>query len=197
MAALTSTVTVQLPVAGIVPPLKATLPAPVVTLPPQLVFALAGVATTRPAGKLSVSAAPVSATPFVFASVSVSREEAPMPTVAATKLFVSTGLESTVVGSEALLLPALAAGSPPPETLAVLVRLAAALAATLAVSVSGAAVEPTATSALVLQLTAWPLTEQLHPVPLAPTGVSPAGSVSVTFTVPTVLPLPMFVTRSV
>ena len=49
-----------------------------------------------------------------------------------------------------------------------------------------------------MHVTVCPLTLHVHPVPLAPVGVSPVGSVSVTVTVvPFVAPSPLFVTVSV
>ena len=49
-----------------------------------------------------------------------------------------------------------------------------------------------------VQLTAWPVIVQVHPVPLAVLGVNPVGSVSVTVTVvPSVAVPPLLVTVSV
>ena len=159
-------------------------------------LAFAGVATTRPAGNASLNAAPVSGTALAFVSVSVRVAVSPRRIAVGAKVLAMAGTTSTVVGSEAPLLPVLAGGSPPPATLAVLVRLAAALAATLAVSVTVGADAPTAIGLELVQVTVWPLVAQLHPVPLAPTGVSPAGSVSVTVTAPLLAPEPLFDTVS-
>ena len=93
------TLTVHEPFAGIVAPESATvLPAPAaVTVPPTQVVAPAGVAVfARPAGYVSVNAAPVTATLFVFASVSVSTDGTFMPTAAGAKAFASVGCASTV-----------------------------------------------------------------------------------------------------
>src|SRR6185369_9154641 len=61
----TLTETVQLALAANVPPVRLMLPDPAtaVAVPPQVLFNPLGVATTRPAGKLSVKAMPLSATP--------------------------------------------------------------------------------------------------------------------------------------
>jgi len=57
----TFTETVQLALAANVPPERLMLPEPAtaVAVPPQVLFKALGVATTRPAGKLSVKAIPV------------------------------------------------------------------------------------------------------------------------------------------
>ena len=93
-----------------------------------------------------------------------------------------------VVGSEAESLPVLA--SPPPATVAVLVTLAGALAATFTVSVMAGKLAPGAAVVLVLQASVD--TVQLHPVPVIAVAVKPVGSVSVTVTVPEVGANPPF-----
>lgn len=57
--------------AGMVPPARLILPAPAVavSVPPQALATVDGLATTRPAGKVSVKVAPVSAIPVGFRSV--------------------------------------------------------------------------------------------------------------------------------
>src|SRR5437660_142584 len=69
----TFTETVQLPLIATVPPDKLTEPAPEtpVTAPPHVLARLEGVATINPAGRLSVNATPVSATPFAAGFVIV------------------------------------------------------------------------------------------------------------------------------
>ena len=59
----TFTETVQLALEASVPPVRLTLPDPAtaVAVPPHVLFNALGVATTRPAGRLSVKAIPVSA----------------------------------------------------------------------------------------------------------------------------------------
>src|SRR6476661_5726639 len=61
----TLTETVQLALAANVPAERLMLPDPAtaVAVPPQVLFNPLGVATTKPAGKLSVNAMPLSATP--------------------------------------------------------------------------------------------------------------------------------------
>jgi hypothetical protein len=68
----TLTTTVQLPLAAIVPALRVIEPEPAVavTVPLQVLLSPFGVATTRPAGRLSVKATPLSAT-LVFGLVMV------------------------------------------------------------------------------------------------------------------------------
>src|ERR1035437_1951922 len=58
-AEVTFTVTVQLPEAAMVPPLRSmvAVPAIAVRIPPQVLVVVSGVATTNPLGKLSVNAA--------------------------------------------------------------------------------------------------------------------------------------------
>src|SRR5206468_7928910 len=79
-AAVTVTVTVQLPDIGIVPPDSDTVPPPIVAVavPPQVVEAVDEFVT--PAGYVSVKAAPVIATELVLDSVIV-RTEVPPATI--------------------------------------------------------------------------------------------------------------------
>ena len=115
----------------------------------------------------------------------------------ALKLLAMVGLAKITVGSFTLLFAAFAGGSPPPLTLAVLIKvllvLIAALADTLATTLITGAVAPAANTPLREQLTVCPDTEQVHPAPLADSGVMPAGKVSVTvIAVPFVAPKPLF-----
>jgi hypothetical protein len=108
-ALVTFTVIVQEPDAGIVPPESATLLAPLfaVTAPPAQLVAPAGAAVfTRPAGYVSVTAAPVIAVVFGFVSVIVSTEVPFTPTAVGAKALVTIGAESTVsVAVAALAVP--------------------------------------------------------------------------------------------
>ncbi len=81
--AVTFTVTVQEPEAGMVPPESATLPplAAAVTVPPVHVVAPAGVAVFETfTGYISVNAAPVTAVAFAFVNVIVRTDVSPTPT---------------------------------------------------------------------------------------------------------------------
>ena len=66
------TVTVQLPVAGIVAPLTLTVPLVWIAVPGAQVVAALAACVVTPAGKVSVNAAQVRATPFELLSVIVS-----------------------------------------------------------------------------------------------------------------------------
>ena len=82
--------------------------------------------------------------------------------------------------------------SPPPETVAVLVRLEGAVPATLTVSVIAEKLEPAVSALLRVQgPNGW---VQLHPVPDMAVPVRPAGRLSVTVTVPVVEAKPLLVT---
>src|SRR5438105_428292 len=97
----------------------------------------------------------------------------------------------TVVGSLAALLAGLL--SPGVTTLAVLVTLGAAALLTLTVSVI-ALLALAASGPLLVQVTVWPLAEQLQPVPVPEMKLRPVGKVSVMVIVPVVLALPAFET---
>ena len=100
----------------------------------------------------------------------------------------------TVVGSLSLLL-ALAAGSPPPLTLAVLVTPGTAAAATETVSVMAGALPPAAIvfAASRMQVTVWASAVQgLQPVPVPETKPRPVGRTSVTVTLALVAVPPPF-----
>src|SRR5690349_8287565 len=87
----------------------------------------------------------------------------------------------TMVGSVAVLLAALM--SPPPDTVAVLVTLAGALAATFTASVMGGYEAPEASASARVQVEVGPAA-QVQPAPLMAAAARPAGSVSVTVTAP-------------
>src|SRR5438105_1508983 len=110
-----------------------------------------------------------------------------------TTLFRSsiTGAAFTVVKSDDELFPVLV--SPAVETLAVLVTLGTAPAATLTVSVILLLAVATKGPAFV-QVTTCATAEQLQPVPVPDTNPSPVGYVSLTVIVPVVAVLPTFVT---
>src|SRR5947199_282217 len=81
--------------------------------------------------------------------------------------------------------------SPPPETVAVLVCGDVALAATSTVRVIAGYEDPAANALLRVQESV--ARTQLQPVPAIPVAVKPAGSVSVTVTVPLVAAVPELV----
>src|SRR6266487_1627538 len=87
------------------------------------------------------------------------------------------GSAVTVVGSEAELLPLF--DSPPPEIVAVLVAVIAVADRDTPIVITGYEAPPVSTSDLV-QLTFWPETVHDQPVPVAPVGDIPDGSVSET-----------------
>lgn len=94
------------PLAATLPPVKVTLeePAAPVTVPPQEPFSPFGVATTKPEGKLSVNATPVSATPFAggLVIVKVRDVEPPNPMLAAPNALAMTGGLATVRFADAV-----------------------------------------------------------------------------------------------
>src|SRR3954464_2960001 len=112
-----------------------------------------------------------------------------------TKLPVPPNLESarsalldpTATWSVAVLLPVAAAGSPPPETTAVLVRLPVAACATFTVSAIAGKLATAFNTSLRVQVSV--ASTQLQPEPLTAVAVSPAGNVSATLTTPTVEPV--------
>ena len=107
-------------------------------------------------------------------------------------MYIMSATWLIVVASDAELLPVFV--SPPPETEAVLVTLAGAVAETLAVTVMAAKLLPAETTAVLVQVTVWPETPQLQFVPLALMLLKAAGKVSVTVTVPAVELPPELVT---
>src|SRR5205085_1610366 len=100
----------------------------------------------------------------------------------------------TVVGSVAVLLPGVV--SPPPDTMAVLIKDGAALAATSTVTVIEGYAAPAASGSERLQFTVGP-GAHIQPVPLALVRVMPTGKVSVTVTVPEVDAVPTLLAVSV
>ncbi len=81
-----------------------------------------------------------------------------------------TGAATTLVGSNALLLPPFAAGSLPPLTATELVTAGTAVEATATVSMIGLAlVAPAAMAAALVQVTVWPAAAHAQPVPVAET----------------------------
>src|SRR5438445_755464 len=102
----TLTETVQLALAANVPAERLMLPEPAtaVAVPPQVLFNALGVATTRPAGKLSVKAIPFSVTPvFGFCMVNVNEVVPFSGMLAAPNALVIDGGEATVKLAEAVL----------------------------------------------------------------------------------------------
>ena len=93
-----------------------------------------------------------------------------------------TAVEVIVVGSLAESLLVLL--SPPPDTVAVLVTLDGALLAMLTFKVIGEALALAAKAVWFVQVTVCPESEQVQPAPLAPVGVNPLGTTSVTVMVP-------------
>src|SRR5438270_702956 len=99
MALVTLTVTVHVPLAGMVAPLNATLAAPftAVTLPPTHVVAPeAGFALTTFAGYGSVNAAPANAAAFGFVSVIVSTLVSLVPIEPGVNVFATASPVRTV-----------------------------------------------------------------------------------------------------
>src|SRR5689334_11118552 len=93
---------------------------------------------------------------------------------------------TTIVLSDAVLLPFNAAGSPPPETVAKLVTDGTAVEATETTRVIGLPLAPAAIAALLVQVTVGAANAHAQPVPVADTKPSPAGSESVTVMTPLV-----------
>ena len=102
---VTFTAKVQEPLAAMVPPERLMLPDPAtaVAVPPHVLVSPLGVATTRPEGRLSVNATPVSATVFGFVMVKVSVVEPFSGMVAApNSLVIEGGAAVTVMLAEAV-----------------------------------------------------------------------------------------------
>ena len=91
----------QLPLAGIVPPVNASEPAPAVAsaTPPQVLLAIGVASLTMPAGYVSVNEALVIATAFGLVSAIVICDALPIGTVAGENDFVAVGALSVVTTS--------------------------------------------------------------------------------------------------
>jgi len=198
--AVTSTATVHIPDAAIVPPLNDidTAPAAAVTVPPQSVVAFGVPATTiEPGivGNVSSNETPVSAVPtFGFVIVNVRVETASSLIGSGVKFFVIVGarIATTSVSSLALLLPG--TGSLVVALTVTLFVIVPDVPGAVTVTViAGAA--PTANVAR-LHVTTPAASLHVHPVPEADTYVTPAGSVSSTLT-PLAVDGPLFVTLNV
>jgi hypothetical protein len=102
--AVTVTLMVQLPLAGMVPPARLTAVAVLLAVPTaQLVLAVPAVAVMAPGatGKVSVNAAPVRATVLLLATVMVNTLVPPAPMVDAANDLVMVGCANTVTGAVA------------------------------------------------------------------------------------------------
>jgi len=104
LVAVTLTVSVQEPLAATELPVSETLPDPAtaVAVPPHVLVSPLGVATTRPAGKVSVNATPVSATALAAGLVMVKvRDVNPFSgTVVAPKALAIDGGATTLILAE-------------------------------------------------------------------------------------------------
>ena len=118
-------------------------------------------------------------------------------TVTGVNTLLTTGLARIIVGSLALLLALLEAGSPPPLTRAVFKTLTGAFASTEASTVI-VETAPLANTPLRLQVIVCPVKPQAQPAPIALIGVRPAGNSSVIkMDEPSVLPEPALLTNTV
>jgi hypothetical protein len=103
---VTFTVTVQLLLAAMVPPVSEMLPEPAtaVAVPPQVLVSPLGVATTSPAGKVSVNATPVSATALAPGLVMVKvKDVVPFSGIAAApKALAIDGGATTLIEADAV-----------------------------------------------------------------------------------------------
>jgi hypothetical protein len=84
--------------------------------------------------------------------------------------------------------------APPPLAVALFVRLAGALGATLTTRAIGLPAAPAAIAVVLVHVTIAPAAAHAHPVPLPALYVRPVGNVSVTVTVPVVAALPVLLT---
>jgi hypothetical protein len=80
--------------------------------------------------------------------------------------------------------------APPPLAVAVLVTCGRAAGRTFTISAIGVPAAPAAIAVALVHVTVCPAALHVHPVPFAALNVSPAGSVSVTVTVPDVATFP-------
>ena len=134
------TLTVQLPLAGMVAPLIATLPAlaaPAKIAPAQLLLKLGVAAMTTPMGKVSVNAAPVITAALPLVRVIVSTDVAPaLMLIGAKALLADGGARISTVSVMVLFARRVAPSQVAQATLAVLITLpGAAFAATSTVTV--------------------------------------------------------------
>ena len=129
---MTSAVTVQEPLAGIVAPVNARVvpEGAAVTVPPvQVVLALAGLAMVMPLGRLSVTLAPVMAVALGLVRVTVSVDWPPAPIEAGAKALATEGPLSPLL--TALTVIAVPGPAPSGSMVAVLSTEAPLVAATL------------------------------------------------------------------
>ena len=120
----TLALTVQLPVGGIVPPDKPKVMPPGVAsaVPdPQVVLTLAGLAMTRPAGKVSESARNDKLAAFALLMVTVSNEVVPALILEGAKLLLATGGVNGVLTAATLI--GVAMPAPSASIVAVLVMI--------------------------------------------------------------------------
>ena len=163
-----------------------------VSVPPQVLLALGVENNTKPPVKVSVTAAPTKATLLGLLSVKV-KVDCPLILICVgPKLLAMLGLSKIRVASFTELFAWLLAGSPPPDTSAVLVTPSAAVRETFTVTVSTGKAAPGAIGAPDQVHTK---AAQFHPAaPVMLTKLKPAGSVSVTVILPAVLPEPVLLT---
>jgi hypothetical protein len=170
----TFTENVQLPPAASVAPERLTVEEPakaVIVPPPQLPVRPLGLATTNPAGRLSVKAMPVRVVPVLGLSIVKLKVVVPFNgMLAAPKDLLITGAAMTVIVFEPVLFPSLSSSATLlGSTIAVLARLPAAVGVTAKVTLNdpftGSVTIPAA-----MQLKAVPVIEQLI-VPVG--GVTP------------------------
>src|SRR5262245_26338032 len=148
--------------------------------------------SVMPAGKVSVTvtAPAVGATPTLLTVMAYGKFCWPcfgLPVWVLAMARSTVELEVTMVGSLAVLLVALE--SPPPLTVAVLVTLPGALAATFTMSATGGYEAPGPSASARVQVVVAP-SVQVQPAPLAALGLMPAGMVSLTVMRPAVGPEP-------
>ena len=194
---ITETAIVQLPLAGMLAPVNPKTPPAVLTAPPQVFCIFGAAAKAKPAGNVSVTAAPVTMTALPLDSVNVKVTGVLIGAVLALKALLIVGLARIVVGSLAPLFVAAAELSPPPVRLAKFtVELALRLTCTL-ISIKGQ-LDPALNPSLRVQLIV-AAGKALHaqPAPATAVAVILLGKVSDTVTVPTLLPLPWLVTAKV
>jgi hypothetical protein len=144
----------------------------------------------KPLGNGSVTTTSLACEGPLFLTVIVNVALSPGTNSSGAVLTISKSvLETTAVGSLAVLL--LVTVSPPPFTLAVLVRFAAADCSTLTVTAMAGALELAAMAVSVLHCTVCPAILHVQPAPTALTGVKPTGRLSLRFTVELVGAVPM------